>query len=231
MARAPRSAVSKAADGNWCTTRTLRNWIAPRVATEIATERRSMRITRWDSWPGASPTAEGTAPSGDNRAPVTTPSPAADTPTSTTPSTTIPGSPTPKSWTTSAKRQLPPSGSEPAPSTDAWRGNAESTGRPWTESTGTVRRHDEGSIRRPRPARRAAVCLRGSAVRWSGWCSCWWRGELRLEGLDQGGGPLFRALPREEAGAVGVGGDVDVVVPSGAVACQKRLDALFRAVD
>jgi hypothetical protein len=47
------------------------------------------------------------------------------------------------------------------------RGNAESTGRPWTESTGTVRRHDEESIRRPRPALRAAVCLRGSgALEW-----------------------------------------------------------------
>src|SRR5450755_4508760 len=111
------------------------------------------------------------------------------------------------------------------------RGNAGSTGRPWTESIGTVRRHDEGSIRRPRPARRAAVCLRGSAVRWSGWCSRWWRGELRLEGLDQVGGPLFRDLPGDEVAAVGVGGDVDVVVPGGAVAGQKRLDALFRAVD
>ena len=34
MARAPRSAESKEADGNWCTTSSLRNWIAPRIATE-----------------------------------------------------------------------------------------------------------------------------------------------------------------------------------------------------
>src|SRR5712691_5738428 len=62
-------------------------------------------------------------------------------------------------------------------------------------------------------------------------CSRWWRGELRLEGLDQVGGPLFGNLPGDEVAAVGVGGDVDVVVPSGAVAGQERLDALFRAVD
>ncbi len=35
------------------------------------------------------------------------------------------------------------------------RGNVGSTGRLWMESTGTVRRHAEGSIRCPRPTRRA----------------------------------------------------------------------------
>ncbi len=34
MARARRSPESKEADGNWCTTSSLRNWIAPRIATE-----------------------------------------------------------------------------------------------------------------------------------------------------------------------------------------------------
>src|ERR1039457_1684857 len=41
------------------------------------------------------------------------------------------------------------------------RGNAESAGRPWTEGTGTVRRHDEGSIRRPRQRGGAPAALGG----------------------------------------------------------------------
>jgi len=41
-----RSAESKEADGNWCTTRILRTWIAP----EIVTGRTWMRIIRWDCW-------------------------------------------------------------------------------------------------------------------------------------------------------------------------------------
>ena len=49
MARVPRSAESKGADGNWCTTRILQNWIVP----EIVTGNRSTRITQWDWWPGS----------------------------------------------------------------------------------------------------------------------------------------------------------------------------------
>jgi len=56
-------------------------------------------------------------------------------------------------------------------------------------------------------------------------------GSTWAEGPDQVGGPEFRDLPGDEVAAAGVSGDVDVVVPGGAVACQERLDALFRAVD
>jgi len=56
-------------------------------------------------------------------------------------------------------------------------------------------------------------------------------GSTWAEGPDQVGGPEFRDLPGDEVAAAGVSGDVDVVVPGGAVACQERLDALFLAVD
>src|SRR5260370_28449849 len=52
-----------------------------------------------------------------------------------------------------------------------------------------------------------------------------------LEGLDQVGGPLFPDLPGDEGAAVGVGGDVYVVVPGGAVAGQKSAAAPFPALD
>ena len=46
MAQARRSVESKAADGNWPTTKFRRNWIAP----ETATESPFVRATPWDYW-------------------------------------------------------------------------------------------------------------------------------------------------------------------------------------
>src|ERR1039458_6124973 len=145
----------------------------------------------------ASPTAEGTAPSGDNRAPVTTPSPAAATPTSTTPSTTIPGSPTPKSWTTSAKRQLPPSGSEPAPSSPmpgaVTLSPPEGRGRRALEPFGGTTKgpsvvHDQRG--EPPSAFGGQRCVGVGGVHAGGGASCdlkvWTRSVVHCSGISQG---------------------------------------------
>ncbi len=59
------------------------------------------------------------------------------------------------------------------------------------------------------------------------WYPLWLSRAVFVQGAAEVVGPLVGDLPGDEVSAVVVGGDVDVVVPGGAVAVDEALDTLL----
>jgi len=59
------------------------------------------------------------------------------------------------------------------------------------------------------------------------WCPIWLSRAVFTQGAAEVVGPLVGDFPGDEVSAVVVGGDVDVVVPGGAVAVDEALDTLL----